>query len=408
MANFQETRFLGLTPRAIGLSVVAIAIVVGLFFIPEAVKLLFDAKPKSGREQAVTAQASRGAGGRKSAEDSGARAALSRDGLRAINADISAKKGSAEPVGEVQKVAKRGVESEESSGGSRGGIFSGWDFSVKARPSSDSKTDVPTTLSFEKIVSRDGVSFLKQGRGAIPRFLKQEGLVGGPGAEGVRPLQQEINAVVASGGKAAPGQEVANKLRSAHIEALHGLRAAGADRGVMLRWLEVPVVRFIDTQGGVNAVRRIRESFNPALTLQDLSVKQRRQRGWGVSGRAPTSFKAEFSVLGSDVQKVVAYSNGKMVRSVKLRKSQVGESQTVRIQGDASGVWTLVAYDSFGARPYSKTYSFYPKASVFRQGRDGSFQIGFLPGSGRNSLDRFFLVGASSRRQSSDSIISTF
>lgn len=408
MANFQETRFLGLTPRAIGLSVVAMAIVVGLFFIPEAVKFLFDAKPKSSKEQAVTAQAARSAGSRKAAEDTGARAALSRDGLRAINADISAKKSGAEQSGDLQKGTKRVAESEEASGGSKGGIFSGWDFSVKARPSSDSKMEVPSSLSFDKIVSRDGVNFLKQWRGAIPRFLKQEGLVGGPGAEGVRPLQQEINSVVAGGGKGAASQEVANKLRSAHIEALQGLRAAGADRGVLLRWLEVPVVRFIDTQGGVNAARRIRDSFDPALTLRDLSVKQRRQSGWGVNGRAPTSFRAEFSVVGSDIQKVVAYSNGKMIRSMKLGRAQIGEPRTVRIQGDASGVWTLVAYDSFGARPYSKSYSFYPKASVFRKGRDGSFQIGFLPGSGRNSLDRFFLVGASTRRQPSDSIISTF
>jgi hypothetical protein len=86
----------------------------------------------------------------------------------------------------------------------------------------------------------------------------------------------------------------------------------------------------------------------------------------------------------------------------------LGEPRSVRVTGDASGVLTVVAYDSFGARPYSKSYSFYPKVSVFRQERDGSFQIGFLPGSARNSLDRFFLVGASSRRRPSDSTISTF
>jgi hypothetical protein len=408
MANFQETRFLGLTPRAIGLTVVAAAIVVGLFFIPEGIKLLFDAKPKSSKPQAAAVHASRQEVVRRGG-DSEPRAGLSRDALSAINSDMAGKKvASSEPAGDAPRPTKRAPESEESTGASKGGIFSGWDFSVKARPSSGPKVDAPATLSIEKIVSRDGISFLKQGRGAIPRFLKQEGLLGGPGEEAIRPLQQEINAVVSGGGKAAPGQEVANQLRSAHLDSLQGLRAAGADRGVMLRWLEVPVVRFIDTQGGVNAARRIRENFDPGLILRDLSVKQRRQRGWGVSGRAPTNFRAEFTVAGSDVQKVVAYSNGKVVRSIKLSRVQSGEPRLVRINGDASGVWTLVAYDSFGARPYSKSYSFYPKASVFRQGRDGSFQIGFLPGSGRNSLDRFFLVGASTRRQPSDSVISTF
>jgi hypothetical protein len=407
MANFGETRFLGLTPRAVGLSVVAIAIVVGLFFIPEGIKFIFDGKPRVSREQGAPAAASKQAVARKSSEV-GSRAGLSRDALSSINAEMSSKKGGTEQVIEAPKSSRRSGDSDESSSGSKGGIFSGWDFSVKARPSSDNKVDAPSNLSFEKIVSRDGVSFFKQSRGAIPRFLKQEGLVGTPADDGIEPLREEINSVVVGGAKGGSSQEVANKLRSAHIEALRGLKASGADRGTMLRWLDLPVVKFIDTQGGINAGQRIRESFDPGLLLRDLSVRQRRQRRWGVNGRAPTSFQAEFSVIGSDVQKVVAYANGKMVRSIKLGKSRPGEPRPFRINGDASGVWTLVAYDSFGSRPFSKSYSFYPKASVFRQERDGSFQIAFLPGTGRNSLDRFFLVGASSRRRSSDSTISTF
>lgn len=407
MANFGETRFLGLTPRAIGLSVVAIAIVVGLFFIPEGVKFLFDAKPKANREQPTAPQASKVAPARKAPESS-ARAALSRDALSSINADVSGKKASSEQSVEIQKVSKRVTESEETSSGSKGGIFSGWDFSVKARSPSGGRADAPSSLSFEKIISRDGVSFFKQGRSAIPRFLKQEGLIGGPAEEGIQPLREEIDTIVAGVSKGTSTQAVADRLRAAHISALKGLRAAGADRGVMLRWLEVPVVKFIDTKGGANAGRRFREMFSPGLVLNDLSVKQRRQRGWGSSGRSPTNFRAEFSIMGTDVQRVVAYSNGKKLRTVKINRAQVGEPYVLRLNGDAAGVLTVVAYDSFGARPYAKSYSFYPKVTVFRQGRDGTFQIGFLPGSSRNSLDRFFLVGATGRRQPSDSVISTF
>ena len=408
MANFDETRFLGLTPRAIGLSVVAVAIVVGLFFIPEAVKFLFDAKPKYNRDQvaATTAPSTSKQTVARKAPDTGERAALSREALSSINADIGSKKRTPEQPAEPQRVSKKNVESEEPSG-SKGGIFSGWDFSVKAHPSSGPKVDAPS-FPFEKIVSREGVSFLKQGSAAIPRFLKQEALVGGPADESIEALRREMNAVISGNTKGASSQEVANRLRAAHVAALRGLRAAGADRGVMLRWLDLPVIRFIDTQGEVKVARRIRESFDPGLTLQDLSVKQRPARGWGVSGRTPTNFSAEFSVLGTDVQKIVAYSNGKMVRSIKMTRAQLGEQRSVKIKGDATGVWTLVAYDSFGARPYSKSYSFYPKVSVFRQERDGTFQIGFLPGSARNSLDRFFLVGASGRRRASDSTLSTF
>jgi hypothetical protein len=407
MANFGETRFLGLTPRAVGLGIVAIAMVVGLFFIPEGVKFIFDGKAKSGRDQSTTSQVSKLFGSRKSADGS-SRAALSRDVLNSMSPDAGSSKRIAEQGGEMQKVSKRSGESEDSSAGNRGGIFSGWDFSIKARPDSGDKLSVPATLTFEKIVSRDGVTFFKQGRGAIPRFLKQEGLLGGPAEDGVGQLREEINLVVSGNGKGASSQEVANRLRTAHFEALRSLRAAGADRGVMLRWLDLPVVKFIDSKGGLNAGARFRESFDPGLLLKDLSVRQRPQRGWGGNGRAPSNFQAAFSVLGTDVQKVAVYSNGKMVRTYQINRPVLGEPRTVKITGDASGVLTVVAYDSFGARPYSKSYSFYPKVSVFRQERDGSFQIGFLPGSARNSLDRFFLVGASSRKRSSDSVISTF
>jgi hypothetical protein len=71
-------------------------------------------------------------------------------------------------------------------------------------------------------------------------------------------------------------------------------------------------------------------------------------------------------------------------------------------------VWTFVAYDRFGARPYWKSYSFYPKVRRFRQGRSGEYVIAFKPNSAPNSLDRFFLVGSSALRQSGDSMISTF
>jgi hypothetical protein len=155
------------------------------------------------------------------------------------------------------------------------------------------------------------------------------------------------------------------------------------------------------------AARRFRDAFAPGLTLKDLAVRQRPQRGF-VSGDVPTQFRAEFSVTGTDVQKIVAFSNGKMVRSVKFSRVQSGEPRVFKVNGDAAGMWTVVAYDSFGARPYSKSYSFYPKARVFQQQRDGSFRIAFLPGSGRNSLDRFFLIGATTRKRPSDSVISTF
>ncbi len=405
MANFGDTRFFGLTPRAVGLTVVAGAIVVGLFFMPEGFKLLFDGKPRASREQSAANEGTRQATTTKQIPSS-SRAALSREGLSSLNSEVSAKRAYSESAQDVQKVSKRGRDSEESNASSKGGIFAGWDFSVKARPESGGRAEVPSALSFEKLVSREGVSFFKQGRPAIPRFFKQEGLLGGPAEEAIQPLQNEMNAII-SGENKTSSQDVANRLRAAHISAIQGLQAAGADRGVLLRWLEIPVVKFIDSKGDVRATQRFRQAFVPGLILKDLSVRQRRQRGLA-SGTVPTQFRAEFAVTGSDVQKIVAYSNGKVVRSVKFARARSGESQIFKVNGDATGVWTVVVHDSFGAHPYSKSYSFLPKAQVFQQQRDGSFRIAFLPGSGRNSLDRFFLVGVTARQRPSNSVISTF
>ena len=407
MANFEETRFLGLTPRAIGLTLVAGAIVVGLFFIPETVKMLFDGKAKVTRSKPAAEAPSKVASSGRSG-DSGSRASLSQSLLSRGASDSENRGGGDGKAVELKDVKKASEGDDARSSGPKGGIFSGWDFQVRARNWDSKGQQAPSNLTFERIISKEGSGFFKQSRGSIQKFLKQEGLSGTVADEEIQPLRDAINAVAVGDSKGPSSQEVAAKLRASHIQALRGLRAAGGDRGVLLRWLDLPVISFIDSKGGINAEKRIRETFNPGMTLAELSVRQRKQRGWGSSAVNPATFKADLSVASSDVEKIVAYSNGKPVKTYTLRRSKRGEPRMVHVSGDASGVWTFVARDSFGARPYSKSYSFYPKASVFKQNRDGSFQIGFLPGSGRNSLDRFFLVGATKRDQPSDSMISTF
>jgi hypothetical protein len=406
MANFEETRFLGLTPRAIGLTLISGAIVVGLFFIPETVKMLFDGKGKPARDKLSSLIATKSPPSNKD-NDSSTRAALSRNVLkvRGTEGDKIAKESTLSEV----RLNKKTQDSEESRSSSKEGFFSGWDFQVRAKEWGGSKSaQAPSNLTFERILSKDGAKFVKSGKNAIPKFLRQEGLEGGPADEGIAGLRDALSMVSSGDSKGMSNQEVAEKLRAAHIQALKGIRAAGGDRGVMLRWLQLPLIKFIDTKGGIRAADRLRETFNPGLILGDLSVRQRARSSLVGRGGDSASFRGEFSVLGSDVDRVVAYSNGKVVRTYRLLRYRPGEPRSIRVQGDASGVWTLVAYDSFGARPYVKSYSFYPKARVFSQTRDGSYQIGFLPGSGRNSLDRFFLVAATKRREASDSTISTF
>jgi hypothetical protein len=79
------------------------------------------------------------------------------------------------------------------------------------------------------------------------------------------------------------------------------------------------------------------------------------------------------------------------------------------VTGDATGVWSFVALDRFGARPYSKSYAFYPRVQSFLQNPNGDYEIDFQPDSAPNSLDKYFFIGSSGgARRAGDGIISTF
>ena len=104
----------------------------------------------------------------------------------------------------------------------------------------------------------------------------------------------------------------------------------------------------------------------------------------------------------------MVYANGRKIAEVSGPRNPGDTNRMVRAGGDAHGVSTFVAYDRFGAKPFWKSYSFYPRVRRFRQNRSGEYMIAFKPISAPNSLDRFFLVGSSVLRQSGDSMISTF
>jgi EAL and modified HD-GYP domain-containing signal transduction protein len=116
----------------------------------------------------------------------------------------------------------------------------------------------------------------------------------------------------------------------------------------------------------------------------------------------------EFEVRGSDVDRLTVYSNGRLVRTLRVGHARGSGPRSVRINGNAYESLTVVAHDAFGARSYAKNYAFYPRVQVFRQGSNGKYEIGFLPGSARNSLDRFFFIGGSGKVQNQDPLIATF
>jgi hypothetical protein len=253
--------------------------------------------------------------------------------------------------------------------------------------------------------TKDGVAFIKRGRSSIGKFLRSEQLEGAVAADGMQPLLSELDAIVAGGSKNASAEDLSGRLRQAHSTALRGLRAAGADRGVLLRWLELPLIQLIDQQSGMKAQQKLQSAFSPGLILSDLSI---RERGVRDSRVGMPEYRAGFLVSGTDIERVVVYSNGRILRTVRISKARSREPRSIRIQGASQGVISVVVHDLYGGRPFSKSYSFYPKATVFRQDDQGVYQIGFLPGSARNSLDKFFFVGGSGRPTNRDPVISQF
>jgi hypothetical protein len=401
MGNFQDSRFFGFSPRTAMLGIVAVGVIVGLFFIPETVKLLFDAKPRASREKSLPPK--QVAKNTKSVDD--AKAALAPDALRALNGAPQRSDGDKshndKTVPVSGKTPRKAGEAEE-------GFFSGFNFNVKADHGGARNIEVPANIALDKLVAREAISFFKKGRESIRLFMRMEGLLGGSSEEAISPLVTEIDFVAAGGAKSVTAEEIANRLRSAHLRSVKGLRDTGVDRGVLMRWLEIPVVKFIDQSAEVFAKRRIQRFFSPGIVLTDLSVQQSPSQSWNQSGPAPSSFRAEFALEGSDIDRVALFSNGRLLRTYRPPRLQPGVPRTIRCSGDAQGVLTVIAYDSFGAHPFSKSYSFYPKVRVFRQRDNGIYQIGFLPGSAQQSLDRFFYLNESRRPETGDPSISQF
>jgi hypothetical protein len=390
MANFQDSRFFGMSPRAVLAGVIAVAVVVGLFFIPETVKFLFDAKPRQSRERVAVNAEKKVAKPTTTEVD---RAALAPDSLNQVRSEVARAKAGGGSSNTKQ--SKKPSEGEDSNRGE--GLFSGWNFRVKAGTQGSEMAQLPQGLTIDRISSKDGIAFLRRGSVDVRRFVKTERVDKTEIADIAETFIAEIEAVGPASAKGASADEITNRLRTAHVATLRALYRAGADRGFLMRWIEVPVVKLIDERGGVGAVRKLRASFAPRISLSDVSVRQRQMRGWGADGRAPASVRLDLSVKGTDIDRIVVYANGKQVRDMRMAQASFSDVRTVTVGGDAYGVWSFVVYDKYGTRPYTKSYSFYPRVRAFSQAPDGTYQIAFMQGSARNSLDRYFFAGASSR-----------
>jgi hypothetical protein len=242
------------------------------------------------------------------------------------------------------------------------------------------------------------------------RFQNKSLPQGGESREAVSSFLTGVDAAIRGVAKGSSDEkELGALLRRQHVATLRSMSAVGVDRGQLLEWLSLPIVRFVDIDSGVHALDKVSDIFTPRIVLRSVNIRQRARRFEGTN-RMKAMLQAEVAVAGSDVRSVSVYQAGKVLRDVRPPRPDASGYRVFKVRGDATGVWSFVINDKYGAPSYRKSYAFYPRVYNFRQKKDGSFDVAFAPGSASNSLDRFFFIGADggSLGTSGDSVMSKF
>jgi hypothetical protein len=398
MAQFQDSGFFGLSARTIWISLAVTGVVVGLFFIPGVIKQKMSnrsAKPKA--QQTQTAAAT----GERVTAPSAARGSLSPSALKGIseglkgNSQANAVQVSAvapKSLGNSKKVDSSDAKSTESK---NEGLLSGWDFKVKAGVSGSPGVAIPAGLSIDRLSSKEAQKFFSRSRGHLARFGQKNFPNGARGSEAVSGFVSLVDVVgkgVVRGSQ--DERDLPGILREQHVTTLKSMAASGADRGVLLDWLSLPVVSFVDGGTEVEAREKLLSVFTPRVVLRSVNIRQKRMRYTGYPEKPQAVLRAEIAVKGSDVQSVSVLSGGRTLREVRPPRADAAGYRVIKVSGDATGVWSFVVNDKYGANSYRKSYAFYPRVYRFRQKKDGTFDVGFRPGSAPNSLDRYFYLGS--------------
>ena len=329
MAHFQESRFLGLSGRTIVVTLVIGVAVVGLFFIPETIKFALNSSGKLGDKRASVETRSR----KESKEKEGVsadRGALSPDALKAISSNVVA---TPTPSRAVQVTRNDASESE------RPGLFSGWNFKVKAGEPTGLAVEVPASMSLDKIGGKEFQNVLKQSQTDVKFFTKKRLSKNAEAESVVLTFMDQMDLAARESAKGMSGKELLRGLQELHVSTIQALSRSGLDRGVILEWLKIPLVAFVDDRVGLHAQEKVREYFVPSMSLRSVNVRQRRSEGWGMDGRSPATLNVELGFKGTDIDRVMVYANGKKIAQVPGPRDANDSTRTIRTGGDAHGVW---------------------------------------------------------------------
>lgn len=397
MGTLRDLRYGQFNSRTLWVTVLIVAVVVGLFFIPEIIKFQRSiGKSKAASQEvavvAVPTTTPSGIDDQRASVSSSALHELSDQADRQV-APVKAPARNQESQADVTK-----VQPKES-------FWSGWSIKVRARGGPDNAPGPKNAVSMQDLNSRDVQNVFGRARGDMGQFMRELKIVPKPLQYVIEEFSKALDAVASGAAKSVDQDLLRKQLFALENNVIRTMLAVGVDRGQIIKWGEIPAVHTIENSNPSKNIQRIEATFAPRILLRDIQIREQVLPQSNLSTQS--SINAQYAVKGSDVEKIVVYVSGLRKQEFTLGAPDSEGYRTFNVNGTGQGVWTFVAYDKFGARPFRKMYMFLPQARRFSQAQDGTYQIAFRTTPSMSSLDRYFAIG-SSRTQLRDAGIGVF
>ncbi len=341
----------GISPRSFIITIIGIALVVALFFLPEIAELHksllgFPSSPSTGTE-AVQENVVK----EEVAQSSGISTMDRIVGL--LDSSYVDRLG----IGKKNSPAQQGVTSSA--------VEFSW-AAIKSKPSAHALRGT----------SKECQNIIKQLSSDKPatRFAIQNFING-------------INLLLGSGDKNMTAIEAVAYLANLQNTVVRVMMRENVDIGTYNNFVALDLGPVVD----LNQKRRLASQlkpFNPRLTLTAISVKKVGSKLNIYQESAPPYVQVKGYVIGNDVKSIQLFYNGNLLKVFKPgRPNELNQRNFSTRRYYAKGIYTFRVFDSLG-QMWEKSYVFYPRVKVYPW-KGGAYAI---PKTSEmdTRLDRFF------------------
>jgi hypothetical protein len=195
-----------------------------------------------------------------------------------------------------------------------------------------------------------------------------------------------VDYVLGEASKVMNAQEAGRYLQGLDIEVARALSTVRAD---YIRWSEVSIAEALGSQKSIIAKQQGIQPFDPKLLLQNVwLVKAEMQPNDKRKPRTYVNFQG--TVNGDDVQTLSILKNGLKLRDIPMDVPDIyGRRWFYYNTYNADGVWTLRATDKLG-NVYEKDYQFFPKIEKYERDDFSQYILPYQQEGGDPRMDRLF------------------